>query len=77
MENLRVLLVDDEPLLLESLEIILKFHKIEIIGTAPDGNAALSVLEKTSCDIALVDLNMPYYKIGIPGCKNFGSHNLL
>ena len=44
MENLRVLLVDDEPLLLESLEIILKFHKIEIIGTAPDGNAALSVL---------------------------------
>ena len=58
MENLRVLLVDDEPLLLESLEIILKFHKIEIIGTAPDGNAALSVLEKTSCDIALVDLNM-------------------
>lgn len=58
MENLRVLLVDDEPLLLESLEIILSFYGIEIIGTAPDGNAALRILEKEGCDLALVDLNM-------------------
>ncbi|MDE7326253.1 MAG: response regulator transcription factor [Lachnospiraceae bacterium] len=58
MENLRVLLVDDEPLLLESLEIILSFHGMEIIGTAPDGNAALRILEKEGCDLALVDLNM-------------------
>ena len=58
MENLRVLLVDDEPLLLESLEIILTFHGMKITGTAPDGNAALAVLEKADCDLALVDLNM-------------------
>ena len=43
MENLRVLLVDDEPLLLESLEIILKFHKIEIIGTAPDSQPSMTI----------------------------------
>lgn len=58
MENLRVLLVDDEPLLLESLEIILTFHGMKIVGTAPDGSAALAVLGKTDCDLALVDLNM-------------------
>lgn len=58
MEKLRVLLVDDEPLLLESLEIILSFHGIKIVGTAPDGNAALTVLAKEVCDLALVDLNM-------------------
>lgn len=58
MEKLNVLLVDDEPLLLESLEIILSFHGIKIAGTAPDGNAALAVLAKKDCDLALVDLNM-------------------
>lgn len=58
MEKLHVLLVDDEPLLLESLEIILSFNGIKIAGTAPDGNAALAVLAKEDCDLALVDLNM-------------------
>ncbi len=58
MENLRVLLVDDEPLLLESLEIILSFHQMEIMGKARDGREALEVLAEKTCDIALVDLNM-------------------
>ncbi|MDE7297500.1 MAG: response regulator transcription factor [Lachnospiraceae bacterium] len=58
MEHLRVLLVDDEPLLLESLEIILSLQGIEIAGTASDGNAALEVLAREECSIALVDLNM-------------------
>ena len=56
----RVLLVDDENLLLDSLEIILSFNDMEIIGKANDGNAALNILDKMNegCDIALVDLNM-------------------
>lgn len=58
MKKLRVLLVDDEPLLLESLEIILTIGGMEITGTAQNGNEALSVLEKSQCDIALVDINM-------------------
>ncbi len=58
MSNLQILLVDDEPLLLESLEIILTLNGMHIIGTAHDGNEALSVLKKEKCDIALVDLNM-------------------
>ena len=55
---LKVLLVDDEPLLLESLDIILTLNDIKIIGTAQDGHQALSVLSKNKCDLALVDLNM-------------------
>ncbi len=57
-DNLRVLLVDDEPLLLESLEIILTLNQIEISGMAHDGYEALSVLAKKPCSLALVDLNM-------------------
>ncbi len=42
---LEVLLVDDEPLLLESLEIILTMNQINVIGMAHDGREALSILQ--------------------------------
>lgn len=60
MSTYKVLLVDDENLLLDSLEIILSLNNMEIVGKAHDGNAALQMLEETSAnvDIALVDLNM-------------------
>lgn len=55
---MRVLLVDDEPLLLESLEIILTMNGMEVAGMARDGAEALTLMSGSSCDIALVDLNM-------------------
>lgn len=56
----KVLLVDDEKLLLDSLEVILSFNDMQIIGKANDGTAAINILDSLneSCDIALVDLNM-------------------
>ena len=55
---LEVLLVDDEPLLLESLEIILSMTQIKVIGMAHDGKEALAILREKQCQMALVDLNM-------------------
>lgn len=57
---IKVLLVDDEKLLLDSLEIILSLNQMEIVGKAEDGNAAVDILDSLhgGCDIALVDLNM-------------------
>ncbi len=54
----KVLLVDDENMLLDSLEIILSMNDMEIAGKAHDGNEALEILKGAECDIALVDLNM-------------------
>ena len=54
----RVLLVDDEEMLLDSLEIILSLNDMEIAGKAHDGRECLELLRKVTCDIALVDLNM-------------------
>ncbi len=55
----RVLLVDDENMLLESLEIILSMNDMEIVGKARDGREALDILRTgVACDVALVDLNM-------------------
>ncbi len=58
MGSCRILLVDDEPLLLESLEIILSMNGMQIVGKATDGSEALRCLEKSVCELALVDLNM-------------------
>ena len=55
---IRVLLVDDETLLLDSLEIILTLNQMEVVAKAHDGREALEILEEKTCDIALVDLNM-------------------
>ena len=55
----KVLLVDDENMLLDSLEIILSIHDMEIVGKAHDGHEALEILKgHVLCDVALVDLNM-------------------
>lgn len=56
----KILLVDDEPLLLESLEIILSMSgDYTIIGKAGNGVEALDILSKDVPDLMLVDLNMP------------------
>lgn len=58
MEKYRVLLVDDEPLLLESLEILLTYSGMEVAAMSGDGKEALAALAEHPADIALVDLNM-------------------
>ena len=58
MEKYRVLLVDDEPLLLESLEILLTYSGMEVAAMSRDGKEALAALAEHPSDIALVDLNM-------------------
>ena len=54
----KILLVDDETMLLDSLEIILSLNDHEIVGKAHDGVEALEQLSSVQPDLALVDLNM-------------------
>lgn len=58
MAKYDILLVDDEPLLLESLEIILTMNQMNVVGLAKDGKEALRMMQDRTCHIALVDLNM-------------------
>ena len=60
MNMVKILLVDDEPLLLESLEIILTMSgDYEVCGKAGNGVEALKLLKENVPDVMLVDLNMP------------------
>lgn len=54
----RVLVADDEPNARRMLEILL--HKLGCeVFSAPDGKAALKVLNETPMDLLITDLNMP------------------
>lgn len=59
-ERLRTLIVDDEPLAVERLQVLLSRQPdIELSGTASDGLAALRLVEALSPDLILLDISMP------------------
>ena len=58
--DIRILLVDDEPLLIESLEIILNNEDgFKVVGLKNNGKEALDFIRSEDVDVMLVDLNMP------------------
>jgi len=57
-DNVRIMVVDDEPSVLESFKMILKIKDYEV-ATFPDGPSALEKLEKDKYEIAFVDWKLP------------------
>jgi DNA-binding NarL/FixJ family response regulator len=65
-EPVRVLMVDDHPMILRGLEEILsRESRFQIVGRANSGEEAIRTAEETSPDIVLMDLRMP----GIGGIR--------
>jgi DNA-binding NarL/FixJ family response regulator len=57
---IRVLLVDDHPMVRTGLRVFLSESKdVAVIGELSDGDAALSFVEREAPDVVLMDLSMP------------------
>ncbi len=57
-EKVKIIVVDDEPNVLESFKMILSIKDYEVFPF-PDGPSALKTIEKGKYDIAFVDLRLP------------------
>jgi two-component system response regulator AlgR len=59
-EPLRVMVVDDEPLAVERLQLLLaRSADVIVVGTANEGEAALRIAEAVAPDLVLLDIAMP------------------
>ena len=58
---LRVLLVDDEPFIIQGLKILIDWEQegVEIAGTAANGQEAYEFLQKEKVDLIIADIKMP------------------
>ena len=59
--RIRILLVDDQPLFVQSLAQVIEFRApdIEVTGIAEDGGEAIALAAETNPDIILMDIQMP------------------
>ncbi|WP_096435849.1 response regulator [Alteribacter populi] len=57
---MKILIVDDDPLVYQSLQVLLTREKdMEVIGTANDGALAIEKCEQAQPDAILMDIRMP------------------
>ena len=60
-ETIRVLVVDDHPVLRSGLEqLVSGAGDMEVVGSASDGAEALEKVRETAPDVVLMDLQMPH-----------------
>ncbi len=64
MENAKVLIVDDEKNILESVKMVLNYEQYNV-QAARDGIEAIDLFKKFLPDIVLLDVKMP----GLDGLK--------
>jgi two-component system, NarL family, nitrate/nitrite response regulator NarL len=60
MHKIKVLIVDDHPMVLEGMSAMLaQIVFVEIAGTATNAYEAMQQIKKTAPDIVITDINMP------------------
>ena len=56
----RVVIVDDEPIIIMNITEILTDNGFDVLGRAGNGYQAIELCEKVRPDILLMDINIPY-----------------
>lgn len=67
--KVRILIVEDEPLIAENLAMYLNNHDYEVVGMAYDYDEGIDKLKQEIPDIVLLDINLDGQKDGIDLAK--------
>lgn len=61
MEELRIVIVDDQVLFRDNLKLVIEMcmQESKVVGVASNGFDALKVIEETSPNLVIMDINMP------------------
>jgi len=59
--QIRILLVDDDSLMLFALEKIIQMYRdLQVVGRVRNGHEALTFLQENKAEVVLLDIEMPY-----------------
>lgn len=75
MEEIRVLIVEDEPLIAENIAMYLNNHDFSVSGIAYDDEEAFGELKNNPPDAVLLDVNLESPKNGIDIAEYINNNN--
>jgi len=74
MQKIKVLIVEDEPLIAEDIKEILLQVNYDVVGNAYNKEQAFDILKTTNPDIALLDINLGNNTDGILIAEHLNQH---
>lgn len=77
MSGIKVLIVEDEPLIAKNIGMYLNNHDYEVAAIAYDSEEALQQLKRQQPDFAILDINLESEKDGIDIANYINQHNFI
>lgn len=77
MSGIKVLIVEDEPLIAKNIGMYLNNHDFEVSGIAYDSEEAFHHLKRQQPDFAILDINLESEKDGIDIANYINQHNFI
>lgn len=74
MKPCKILIADDDELVVQGLHQILDEPEVQIVGTVRDGRAFLKAVEETEPDLAILEVSLPLLN-GVEAVRQIRSHN--
>jgi len=75
MDEIKVLIVEDEPVIAKNISMYLNNHDFIVSGIAYDDDEAISQLNSNAPDAVILDINLDGMLDGIDIARHINSHN--